>query len=129
MSQQLRLRAEGLTAHRARQMMLQPRLCERLSLLLTPAAGEATPAQIFLLVIGKTGKMVEGFLALVTLVDGASAMATLVQQQLCVAPENRLTLEARVGSERVGLREVGLWHRNIFLKARWRLRGDVFSRR
>lgn len=82
-----------------------------------------------MLVIGQTGKVVEGFLALVALVDGAGAMAALVQLQLRVAPENRLTLEARVGSERVGLQEVGFWRRSLFLKAGWRWRGDILSRR
>lgn len=86
--------------------MLQPprcRLRQRLNLLFTPAAGEPTSAQIGLFVIGQTGKVVEGFLTLVALVDSASAMAALVHQELCVAPENCVTLEASVGFERVGL--------------------------
>lgn len=117
-------------AHRARQMMLQPRrrrLCRRLSPLFTPAAGEPTSAQICLFVIGQTGQVVEGFLTLVALVDGASAMAALVHQQLRVAPENCVALEASVGFERVGLREVGFWGGSLFLRARRKLRRDIFS--
>lgn len=128
--QQQRLRAEHLMAHRAREMMLQPRrrrLCQRLHLIFTPAAGEASSAQICLSVIGQTGKVVEGFLTLVALVDGAGAMAALVPQQLCLAPENCVTLEASVAFERVGLQEVGFWRRSLFLMARGKLRWDIFS--
>lgn len=121
-------------AHRARQMLLHPwrrrrPLCRRLSLLLTPAAGEASSGQVCLLVIGQTGKVVEGFLTLVALVDGAGAMAALVHQQLRVAPEHCVALEASVAFERVGLRQRGLRRRSLLRTVRRRLGRGIFSGR
>lgn len=131
-SQQQLLGAEGLVAHRAHELSLQPRcprLLHRLNLLFTLAAGETTFAHMCLFVIGQTGKVVELFLTQVTLVDGASAMAALMHQQLCISSENGVTLEARMGFEWVGLREVGFLCRRIFLKARLKLHWDIIGHR
>lgn len=71
--------------------------------------------------------MVELFLTQVTLVDGASAMAALMHQQLCVSSESGVALEARMGFEWVGLQEVGFLRRGIFLKARLNLHWDIIG--
>lgn len=131
-SQQQLLGAEGLVAHRAHELRLQPRrprLLRRPNLLFTPAAGETTFAQMCLFVIGQTGKVVELFLTQVTLVDGASAMAALMRQQLWVSSESGVALEARMGFEWVGLQEVGFLLRRLFLKARFKLHWDIFGHR
>lgn len=109
-SQQLRLRAERLVAHRAgeiRQPVLQPvgvSLLGRLKHLITPAAGEPASVQVRLLVIGQTGQVVELLVTLATLVHGSGPVAALVRQQLGFGPEHGVTLEAGEGPDGAGLR-------------------------
>lgn len=115
MPQQQRLGAERLVADRAHELALRPRRRRRLRPLLSPPAGDPAPAQVCLSVIGQAGEVVELLLTLVALVDGAGAVAALVRQQLAVAPENGVALEAGVGSEGVGLREAGFRRRGLVL--------------
>lgn len=120
-SQQRRLRAERLIAHRAgevRQPVLQPvgvPLFGRLKHLIAPAAGEPAFVQVGLLVIGQAGQVVELLVALVTLVDGAGPVAALVRQKLGFGFVGGVALETCVSSEGAGLWEWGLQGAGLFL--------------
>lgn len=136
MSQQLRLRAERLIAHRTgevRQPVLQPvgvSLFGRLKHLIAPAAGEPSFVQVGLLVVGQTGQVVELLVALATLVDGARPVAALVRQQLGFGFEDGAALETGVGPGGAGLWEGGLWGAGLFFRTtRLNLQGHGSSRR
>lgn len=122
MSQQLRLRAERLVAHRAgevRQPVLQPvgvPLLGRLEHLIAPAAGEPAFVQVRLPVIGQTGQVVERLVTLAALVDGSGPVAALVRQQLRFGSEDGVALETGVDPGGARLREAGLRGPGLFLR-------------
>lgn len=115
-SQQLRLRAEGLLADGAaevREAVLQTvsvSLFRRLKHFVAAAAGEAAAPQVHLLVVAEAGQVVELAVALVALVDGARAVAALVRQELGFGSEDGVTLETRVRPGGAGRGRRGLLH-------------------
>lgn len=81
MAQQPRLRAEGLSADRAAEVM----------------------QTVGLLVIGQAGLELEGAVALVAPVDGPGQVSAAVGHQLSSGGEGGAALEAGVGPEGAGL--------------------------